>query len=255
MTSSLGRFLSLAVTALLAVPLVAVEDPDPCQRALIERGYGMFCHFGPNTFHQKEWSDGTLPASSFNPTALDCDQRVRTAKEAGFRHIVLVTKQHDGFCLWDSAATDYDVGSAPVTTDIVGAVAKACKKYDVALGLYYSLGDRHEPTHREQDPSAYIAFMKRQLTELLTNYGPIVELWFDGGWAKPDADWRIPEVYRLIKDLQPCAAIWEPRREPSVFIGVHLWLSRMYADCPTVVALTQKAEPQRRTRYAPARVT
>ena len=207
MPQPFAAVLALLATVLATAPLVASEGPDPCQRALLERGYGMFCHFGLNTFHQKEWSDGTLPAASFNPTALDCDQWVRTAKEAGFRHIVLVTKHHDGFCLWDSVATDYDVGSAPVKTDIVGEVAKACKKYDVALGLYYSLWDRHEPTHREKDPTAYIAFMKRQLTELLTNYGPIVELWFDGGWAKPDADWRIPEVYRPIKDLQPNCAV------------------------------------------------
>ncbi|MEY4487770.1 MAG: hypothetical protein RIQ79_278, partial [Verrucomicrobiota bacterium] len=178
-------------------------QPNAGQRQLIERGYGMFIHFGVNTFNQVEWSDGKLPASSFNPTALDCDQWIQTAKEAGFRHVILITKHHDGFCLWNSAYTDYDVGSAPVKTDIVAEVAKACKKYGVKLGLYYSLWDRREPSHNDKDPAKYVAYMKNQLTELLTGYGDICELWFDGGWGKPDADWNIPEVYALIKKLQP----------------------------------------------------
>lgn len=178
-------------------------QPNAGQRQLIERGYGMFIHFGVNTFNEIEWSDGTLPASSFHPTQLDCDQWIQTAKEAGFRHVILITKHHDGFCLWDSKLTDYDVASAPVKTDIVAEVAKACRKYGLQLGLYYSLWDRHEPSHREKDPANYVAFMKAQLSELLTNYGDICELWFDGGWAKPDAAWRIPELYALIKQLQP----------------------------------------------------
>ena len=163
----------------------------------------MFIHFGVNTFNQTEWSDGKLPASSFNPTNLDCDQWIATAKEAGFRHVVLITKHHDGFCLWDSKYTDYDVASAPVKTDIVGEVAKACRKHGVKLGLYYSLWDRHEPTHNDKDPGRYVEFMRNQLTELLGNYGPVCEIWFDGGWAKKDADWRIPEVYAHIRKLQP----------------------------------------------------
>lgn len=178
-------------------------QPDAGQKALIERGYGMFIHFRVNTFNQIEWSDGKLPASSFNPTQLDCDQWIRTAKEAGFRHVILITKHHDGFCLWDSKFTEYDVASAKVKTDIVAEVAKACKTHGVKLGLYYSLWDRKEPTHNDKDPAKYVGFMKNQLTELLTNYGDICEMWFDGGWAKPDADWRIDEVYAHIKKLQP----------------------------------------------------
>ena len=194
----------LAAFATLSTPASGEAlQPNAGQREMIHRGYGMFIHFGLNTFNEVEWSDGKLPASSFNPTNLDCDQWIQTAKEAGFRHVILITKHHDGFCLWDSKFTDYDVASAPVKTDIVAEVAKACKKYGVKLGLYYSLWDRHEPTHADKDPAKYVAYMKNQLTELLTNYGDICELWFDGGWAKPDADWNIPEVYALIKKLQP----------------------------------------------------
>ena len=170
---------------------------------MINRGYGMFIHFGINTFNETEWSDGTLPTASYNPTNLDPDQWVATAKQAGFRYVILITKHHDGFCLWDSKYTDYDVASSPVKTDVVAATAKACRKYGLGLGLYYSLWDRHEPTHQQKDPTAYVEFMKNQLTELLGNYGPIVELWFDGGWAKPDADWNIPALYALTHRLQP----------------------------------------------------
>jgi len=178
-------------------------QPNDGQRRLIARGYGMFIHFGVNTFNRVEWSDGRLPASSYNPTALDVDQWIQTAREAGFRHVVLTSKHVDGFCLWDSKFTDYDVGSSPVKTDIVAEVAKACKKYGVQLGIYYSLWDRHEATHREADSANYVNYMKNQLTELLTNYGPVCELWFDAAWEKPDDDWRIPELYALIKILQP----------------------------------------------------
>jgi alpha-L-fucosidase len=115
----------------------------------------------------------------------------------------LATKHVDGFCLWDSKYTDYGVASAPIRTDIVAEVAQACKEYGVQLGLYYSLWDRHEPTHEEKDPSNYVRFVKNQLTELLTGYGPICELWFDAGWSKPDDDWHVPELYEHIKELQP----------------------------------------------------
>lgn len=197
----------MLVAVLLALaglaPLAHSLEPNAGQRALIARGYGMFIHFGVNTFNEVEWSKGNLPVASYHPTQLDCDQWIATAKEAGFRHVILVTKHHDGFCLWDSRYTDYDIASSPVPADVVAAVAQACRKYGLELGLYYSLWDRHEPTHREPDPARYVAYMKAQLTELLTNYGDICEVWFDGAWAKPDEQWRIPELYSLIKSLQP----------------------------------------------------
>ena len=111
----------------------------------MERGYGMFVHFGMNTFIEQEWSEGKVPATDYAPTALDCDQWVKVAHDAGFRYVLLVTKHHDGFCLWDSKLTDYDVASSSCTTDVVGAVAEACKKYGLKFGLYYSLWDRMNP--------------------------------------------------------------------------------------------------------------
>ncbi len=138
------------------------KEISSAQRNQIKRGYGMFIHFGINTFNEIEWSKGNLPASSYNPTNLDCDQWISTAKEAGFRYVILVTKHHDGFCLWDSKFTDYDVASSPVKTDIVAEVAKACKKYGIQLGLYYSLWDRHEPSYKNNND--YATYMKNQLT-------------------------------------------------------------------------------------------
>jgi alpha-L-fucosidase len=177
--------------------------PTKLQLSQIERGYGMFIHFGINTFNEIEWSKGNLPAASFNPTKLNCDQWIKTAKDAGFRYVILITKHHDGFCLWNSAFTNYDVGEATIKTDIVAEVSKACKKYGIELGLYYSLWDRHEPKHNDKNPQVYVDYMKSQLTELLTNYGKICELWFDGAWAKKDSAWHLQEVYDQIKKLQP----------------------------------------------------
>ena len=108
-------------------------------------------NFGVNTFSGDEWSDGTVPVSAYNPTRLDCDQWVRVARDAGFRYVLLITKHHDGFCLWDSKYTDYDVASSPVKTDVVGEVSKACKKYGLQFAIYYSLWDRHEPLYKGKD--------------------------------------------------------------------------------------------------------
>lgn len=177
------------------------KEISAAQKKQIQKGYGMFIHFGINTFNEVEWSNGKLPATSYNPTSLDCDQWISTAKEAGFRYVILVTKHHDGFCLWDNKFTDYDVASSPVKTDVVAEVAKACKKYGIQLGLYYSLWDRHEPSYKNN--ADYAAYMKNQLTELMTNYGSICELWFDGAWDKKGWDWNLPEIYTTVKKMQP----------------------------------------------------
>jgi alpha-L-fucosidase len=178
-----------------------VKDLNPLQISQIDRGYGMFIHFGINTFNEIEWSKGKLPVSSYRPTDLDCDQWIKVAKEAGFRYVILVTKHLDGFCLWDSKYTDYDVAASPVKTDVVAEVAKACKKYGVKLGLYYSLWDTHEPTFRNNEK--YNLYMKNQLTELMTNYGEVCELWFDAAWEKKEDEWDIPAVYKYVKTMQP----------------------------------------------------
>ena len=180
---------------------------NSCQKRMRDRGYGMFIHFGMNTYNGLEWSEGKDPASLYNPTELDCEQWVKTARDAGFRYVLLVTKHHDGFCLWDSAVTDYDVASSGNTTDVVKGVSDACRKYGLEFGIYYSLWDRHEPSYKAEDFSGYQKFMDDQLTELLTNYGDICEIWFDGGWDRVPSDWNIPHIYELVKKLQPNCAM------------------------------------------------
>jgi alpha-L-fucosidase len=178
-------------------------QPSEAQKDMINRGYGMFIHFGVNTFADVEWSDGTIPAERFNPTQLDPDQWVRVARDAGFRYVVLVTKHHDGFCLWDSKYTTYDVGSSPVKTDVVKAVSEACRKYGLKFGIYYSLWDRKEATYADKDPQKYINYMLNQLTELFTNYGSICELWLDGSWKRKPEDWGLDQIYKLVKSHSP----------------------------------------------------
>lgn len=125
--------------------------------------------FSINTFHNKEWSDGSLPASSYAPTQIDADQWVQTAKEAGMKYVILVAKHHDGFCLWDSQYMDYDVTSSSNQTNVVEAVAKACEKYKIGLGLYYSLWDCHQNNDVENQSldAAYNNYMLKQLKELI----------------------------------------------------------------------------------------
>nr|WP_255724122.1 alpha-L-fucosidase [Terrimonas ginsenosidimutans] len=185
--------------------ITPARTPNATQKAMQNRGYGMFIHFGINTFADIEWSDGTIPVEKYHPSDLDPDQWVRVAKQAGFRYVLLTVKHHDGFCLWDSRFTNYDVASSPVKTDIVKAVADACRKYGVQFAVYYSLWDRHEPVYK--DRKAYQKYMLDQLTELFTGYGPICELWLDGGWDKKPEEWGIEEIYRLAKKYYPDCAV------------------------------------------------
>lgn len=125
--------LSLALAMASVLPSIAekitpADSPNKCQQNLIDRGYGMFIHFGMNTFNQQEWSEGADDVTVYNPSQLDCEQWARVARDAGFRYIILITKHHDGFCLWDSQVTDYDVASSPVKTDVVKALSDACRK-------------------------------------------------------------------------------------------------------------------------------
>lgn len=212
MNSKPGFCLFVALNCVLVVS--AQEAPRPAhgpsqeQLAQIERKYGMFIHFGINTFCDEEWTDGTRPPSTYRPAVIDADQWISTAKAAGMKYVILVTKHEDGFCLWDSRYTDYDVGSSGNRTNVVAAVARACQKYGIGLGLYYSLWDRHlnpDPRDTSQD-RAYNNYMIAQLEELVSitqPYTPIVELWLDAGWEKARSRWPIAEIYSTVKRLEP----------------------------------------------------
>ena len=151
--------------------------PTPEQLAWQRDGFGVFFHFGVNTFAGKEWSDGTLPASLFDPSDLDTHEWVRTAKELGARYVVLTAKHHDGFCLWPTATTDYSVASSPWKGgegDVVREVAEACRHHGMKLGLYLSPWDRNAPQY--EDAVAYDELYLAQLRELCTDYGELYEL-------------------------------------------------------------------------------
>ena len=164
--------------------------PTEAQKKWMDLGFGMFIHFSINTFNDMEWSDGTLDPKTYNPTRIDTDQWCASAKAAGMKYIVLVTKHHDGFCNWPTAYTDYSVKSTPFGKDTVRMVVDSARKHGLQVGFYYSLWDRHEKSH-DTNEVAYVDFMKNQLKELLTNYGPIVELWFDGMWKKQSSGWKL----------------------------------------------------------------
>lgn len=196
-----------------------VPVPTPGQLHWQRTGMGVFFHFGLNTFHGLEWSDGTLDPATFDPDQLDADQWVRTAKRAGAGYVVLTAKHHDGFCLWPTATTDYSVRSAPWRGgrgDVVAEVAEACRHHDLGLGLYLSPWDRNAVCY--PDPAAYDAFYLTQLEELCSNYGDLFELWFDGAGSQGRTyDWQ--RIAALVERRQPQAMVFNMGRPTIRWIG------------------------------------
>jgi alpha-L-fucosidase len=186
--------------------------PSPQQLAWQQLELTAFLHFGINTFTNREWGDGSEDPALFNPVDLDAEQWVRSLKDAGFKLVILTAKHHDGFCLWPTATTDHSVASSPWRDgkgDVVKELREACDKYDMKFGVYLSPWDRHAPCYG--DSPAYNQYFVDQLTELLTNYGEVHEVWFDGACAegpngrKQEYDWD--RFYNTIKELQPKAVM------------------------------------------------
>lgn len=208
--------------ALMLLPIPS-HEPSEAQLKQIERKYGMFIHFGINTFHDMEWTDGSKPASTYNPSYVDAEQWIITAKEAGMKYIILVAKHHDGFCLWDSNYTEYDVANSGNATNVVEAVARSCKKHNMDLGLYYSLWDmktngknyiniEHPQKYRidptlDQTYNTYVINQLNELIDITEKYVDIVEFWFDGGWVKENYRWPLNEIYNTIKSRVPLCQI------------------------------------------------
>lgn len=188
--------------------LIAVR-PRPRQVAWQQKEWTAFFHFGINTFTNREWGTGQESPALFAPDAIDTDQWCRVIRDAGMRGCILTAKHHDGFCLWDTRQTDHSVMHSPFGRDVVRMLADSCKRYGLSLGLYLSPWDRHEQTYGQGD--AYNDFFCAQLEELLTGYGPLFELWFDGACGEgPNGkvqqyDWE--RIYALIRRRQPDACI------------------------------------------------
>jgi alpha-L-fucosidase len=186
--------------------------PSSRQRVWQEREFVAFIHFGTNTFTDREWGLGTESPTVFNPTDLDARQWVRVIKDAGMKLVIVTAKHHDGLCLWPSTYTEHSIKNSPWRGgkgDVVGEVATACKEFGLKFGVYLSPWDRHEPSYG--DSPKYNAHFRDQLRELLTGYGEVSEVWFDGACGEgPNGkrqvyDWQ--SYYKLIRELQPSAVI------------------------------------------------
>ena len=173
----------------------------------------MFLHFGVNTFTDREWGDGREDPAIFAPTALDAMQWARAARDAGFRALILTAKHHDGFCLWPTATTEHSVARSAWRGgggDVVREFVDACHATGLRAGLYLSPWDRNHPAYG--DSPRYNDVYVAQLTELLTRYGPITEVWFDGANGEgPNGrrqvyDW--PRIWGTVRRLQPEAVIF-----------------------------------------------
>jgi len=187
--------------------------PTPNQLAWQEMEFIAFTHFGINTFTDREWGEGTEDPSLFNPAGFDARQWARTFQAAGMKMVIVTAKHHDGFCLWPSRYTEHSVKGSPWREgkgDVVRDVADACREAGLKLGIYLSPWDRHEPTYG--DSPAYNEHFRSQLRELLTGYGEIAEVWFDGACGegpngkRQEYDW--PSYYRVVRECQPRAVIF-----------------------------------------------
>ena len=215
-------------------PLEPVNPvPNEQQLAWQELEYYAFIHFNMNTFTNKEWGYGEESPSQFNPTELDVRQWARVAKNAGMKGIIITAKHHDGFCLWPSEFTEHSVKNSPWSGgkgDLIQELSKACKEYGLKFGVYLSPWDRNHPDYGKPE---YISYFRNQLRELLTNYGEIFEVWFDGanggdgyyGGANEERrvdkksyyDW--PTTIELVRSLQPQAVIFSDAGPDIRWVG------------------------------------
>lgn len=211
-------------------PSPAMEDtaprprPTPQQLRWQREELAMFVHLTVNTFTGKEWGDGTESPSIFDPRKLDALQWARTAKQAGFRSMILTAKHHDGFCLWPTATTQHSVKHSPWKHghgDVVREFTDACREEGLGAGIYLSPWDRNAKSYGSG--AAYNDFYIAQLSELLSNYGKIVEVWFDGANGEgPNGrrqayDW--PRIHATVRRLQPDAVMFSDAGPDVRWIG------------------------------------
>ncbi|MFL5561007.1 MAG: alpha-L-fucosidase [Gemmatimonadaceae bacterium] len=231
------RLLTIALLSLTPLANMRAQAADvPVERlaartAFRQAGFGMFIHWGVySQLGDGEWvmqNRGIrVPAyewlaSEFNPIKFDAHEWVSLAKAAGARYITITSRHHDGFSMFATKATPYNIVDwTPFRRDPLKKLSEECQRQGIKLFFYYSQLDWHNPDYfprgrtgnatgrpESGDWNRYLGFMNQQLTELLTHYGPIGGIWFDGMWDKPDADWHLAETYDLIHRLQPAALI------------------------------------------------
>ena len=210
------------------IKIAANITPSKTQYNWQKTEFYAFAHFGVNTYTDREWGTGQEDPAIFNPVNLDANQWVGAVKSAGMRGLILTAKHHDGFCLWQTDATDFSVKSSPYKNgkgDVVAEAAEACKKGGIKFGVYLSPWDRHEKTYGQG--KAYDEFYVRQLTELLSNYGELFTIWFDGACGegpngkKQVYDWK--RYLEVCKKLQPNAVTFN--------FGDIRWCGNEAGDC------------------------
>ncbi|MEZ4988926.1 MAG: alpha-L-fucosidase [Saprospiraceae bacterium] len=214
-------------------PAPVLPVPDQKQLDWQELEFYAFVHFNMNTFTNMEWGFGDESPELFNPAELDCRQWAKVCKDAGMKGIILTAKHHDGFCLWPSEYTEHSVKNSPWKDgkgDVVQELADACKEYGLKLGVYLSPWDRN---HADYGTPEYLTYFRNQLRELLTNYGEVFEVWFDGanggtgyyGGANEERrvdkttyyDW--PNTYKIVRELQPHAVLFSDAGPDVRWVG------------------------------------
>jgi alpha-L-fucosidase len=231
------RFAALALTALVAAVPARANDYQPTAENLEARRwfqdakFGLFVHWGVySVLGDGEWvmNNRRIPVAAydklpalFNPTEFDAREWVSLVKAAGMKYITITSKHHDGFAMFDSKVSDWDiVDRTPYKKDVLKMLADECQRQGIKLFFYHSHLDWHHPDYYPRGRTGrdagrpdtgewyrYLDYMDAQLAELLTNYGPIGGIWFDGWWDRPDADWRLQKTYDLIHRLQPAALV------------------------------------------------
>lgn len=205
-------FLLLLLTSTLVTQAQPYPVPTKEQLAWHDMEFYWFIHFGPNTFTGKEWGHGDEKEEIFNPTALDCDQWVRIAKQSGAQGIILTAKHHDGFCLWPSRYSTHTIAQSPFQNgqgDILKALSEACRRGGIKFGVYISPWDRNHPAY---GTPAYNDVYVNTMKEIFAAYGPIWELWWDGANGEgPNGKkmvYNFPLFERTIRSISPHTVIF-----------------------------------------------
>lgn len=214
----------LVVLAVSLTSRAAAQTDAGAMQRFRDAKFGLFIHWGPVSLRGTEigWSRGReVPAEEydelytrFNPTEFDAGEWVSIAKAAGMRYLVITSKHHDGFCLWPSACTDYDIAATPFGRDVLAELSQACREQGIQFSVYYSICDWRHPDYPtdspggegrkpEPDMDRYNEYLKAQLAEIIANYGPLGLVWFDGEWEEPWTPERGDDLSRYLRGLQP----------------------------------------------------